>query len=96
MSDENCKNCGGDKGIHHYQTMQCPVGGREETRTNRTQEFTNKNKKIDKIFFPSYLPLWVLKRNTKLFMLTLLGILGIGCIAVTKTTIIGKLKGLIL
>ena len=24
-----CKNCGGEKGIHHYQTMACPVGGRE-------------------------------------------------------------------
>lgn len=26
---EKCKNCGGDRGIHHYQTEQCPVGGRE-------------------------------------------------------------------
>lgn len=24
-----CENCGGDESIHHYQTMQCPVGGRE-------------------------------------------------------------------
>lgn len=24
-----CKNCNGDKGLHHYETMQCPVGGRE-------------------------------------------------------------------
>ena len=24
-----CKNCGGEEGIHHYQTMACPVGGRE-------------------------------------------------------------------
>jgi hypothetical protein len=23
-----CKNCGGDGAIHHYQTNQCPVGGR--------------------------------------------------------------------
>lgn len=29
MNDVKCKNCGGDKGIHHYQTNQCPVGGRE-------------------------------------------------------------------
>jgi RNA polymerase subunit RPABC4/transcription elongation factor Spt4 len=26
---DNCKNCGAPKGLHHYQTMQCPVGGRE-------------------------------------------------------------------
>ena len=24
-----CRNCGGDRAIHHYETMQCPVGGRE-------------------------------------------------------------------
>jgi hypothetical protein len=24
-----CKKCGGDSAIHHYQTNQCPVGGRE-------------------------------------------------------------------
>jgi len=24
-----CKNCGGWKGLHHYQTGQCPVGGVE-------------------------------------------------------------------
>ena len=28
MKDQ-CKNCHGWKGIHHYQTMQCPVGGME-------------------------------------------------------------------
>lgn len=27
--DTTCKNCGGDKGLHHWQTMQCPFGGRE-------------------------------------------------------------------
>lgn len=26
---DKCKNCGGDRGIHHYETDQCPVGGRE-------------------------------------------------------------------
>ena len=26
---ENCKNCGGGEGIHHYETMQCPFGGVE-------------------------------------------------------------------
>ena len=25
----NCKNCGADFGLHHYQTNQCPVGGVE-------------------------------------------------------------------
>lgn len=29
MRNENCKNCGGPEGIHHYQTNQCPVGGYE-------------------------------------------------------------------
>ena len=24
-----CKNCGGWKGLHHYETNQCPIGGRE-------------------------------------------------------------------
>ena len=24
-----CKNCGASQGLHHYQTNQCPVGGRE-------------------------------------------------------------------
>lgn len=27
MKDDTCKNCGGSEGLHHYQTMQCPVGG---------------------------------------------------------------------
>jgi len=26
---DKCKNCGGDYALHHYQTDQCPVGGRE-------------------------------------------------------------------
>jgi len=29
MNNTTCKNCGGDEAIHHYQTDQCPVGGRE-------------------------------------------------------------------
>ena len=28
-TSDKCKNCGGDRGIHHYDTDQCPVGGRE-------------------------------------------------------------------
>ena len=38
MKDETCKNCGGDHCIHHYKTMQCPVGGRE-CAVNRKQEW---------------------------------------------------------
>jgi hypothetical protein len=26
---DKCKNCGGERGLHQYQTMQCPVGGVE-------------------------------------------------------------------
>lgn len=26
---DKCKNCGGNYGIHHYKTNQCPVSGRE-------------------------------------------------------------------
>lgn len=29
MTNDQCVNCGGSEGIHHYQTEQCPVGGRE-------------------------------------------------------------------
>ena len=29
MNNTTCKNCGGDEALHHYQTDQCPVGGRE-------------------------------------------------------------------
>ena len=29
MSESKCRNCGGDYGIHHYKTMQCPTHGRE-------------------------------------------------------------------
>ena len=35
---DTCKNCGGDYGLHHYQTMQCPVGG-VESPLNRKQEY---------------------------------------------------------
>ena len=33
-----CKNCGGERGLHHYETDQCPVGGREAP-LNRKQEW---------------------------------------------------------
>ena len=38
MSEAICKNCGGWKGIHHYETMQCPVGG-TEAPIGRKQEW---------------------------------------------------------
>ena len=38
MTNSNCKNCGADKGLHHCQTMQCPVGGREAS-INQKQEW---------------------------------------------------------
>jgi hypothetical protein len=37
-TSDKCKNCGGDRGIHHYQTDQCPVGGRE-CSINQKQEY---------------------------------------------------------
>jgi len=35
---DKCANCGGDRGIHHYQTEQCPVGG-VEAHVDRPQEY---------------------------------------------------------
>lgn len=29
MLNDTCGNCGADNGLHHYQTNQCPLGGRE-------------------------------------------------------------------
>jgi hypothetical protein len=29
MAKDTCKNCGGWKGLHHWETMQCPFGGVE-------------------------------------------------------------------
>lgn len=28
-TSDKCKNCGAERGLHHYETDQCPVGGRE-------------------------------------------------------------------
>lgn len=46
---ETCANCGGDYAIHHYQTSQCPVGGREAP-AGRKQEW--KNTTFEKIAEP--------------------------------------------
>ena len=35
---DKCKNCGGERGIHHYETDQCPVGGCEAP-IGRKQEY---------------------------------------------------------
>jgi len=35
---DKCKNCGGDYGLHHYETDQCPVGG-YEAPIGRKQEW---------------------------------------------------------
>jgi len=58
---DKCKNCGGQRGIHHYATLQCPVGGRlnplgrvqewmgttfEKDNTNELQEQIKKHLKI--------------------------------------------------
>jgi hypothetical protein len=37
-TSDKCKNCGGEQGIHHYRTNQCPVGGREAP-IGRKQEY---------------------------------------------------------
>jgi len=29
-----CKNCGGWKGLHHYETMKCPRDGKESKGLN--------------------------------------------------------------
>lgn len=36
--NDKCRNCGGDRAIHHYQTDQCPVGG-VEASIDRKQEW---------------------------------------------------------
>ncbi|MCK5605306.1 hypothetical protein KAR91_25665 [Candidatus Pacearchaeota archaeon] len=33
-----CSICGGDEGIHQYETMFCPVGGVEENRYDKLNE----------------------------------------------------------
>jgi hypothetical protein len=43
---DKCKNCGGDRGIHHYETDQCPVGGREAS-INQKQEYKSTTFEIE-------------------------------------------------
>ena len=39
MSYAKCYNCGADKGLHHYETRQCPKNGIEEYRDGKTQQW---------------------------------------------------------
>ena len=41
-----CKNCGGDRAIHHYETDQCPLGGREAS-IGRKQEWKSTTFEIE-------------------------------------------------
>lgn len=39
-SQETCLNCGGWKGIHHFRTLQCPMGGTEAAKGPQEWEQT--------------------------------------------------------
>ena len=43
---DKCKNCGGDRGLHHFETDQCPVGGREAP-IDRKQEWKSTTFEIE-------------------------------------------------
>ena len=45
-TSDKCKNCGGDRGLHHYETDQCPVGGREAP-LGRKQEWKSTTFEIE-------------------------------------------------
>ena len=45
-TSDKCKNCGGDRGLHHFETDQCPVGGREAP-INRKQEWKSTTFEIE-------------------------------------------------
>ena len=40
--NDTCRNCGGDEGLHHYQTMQCPVGGVEANINHKQKYMTSR------------------------------------------------------
>lgn len=48
MVKGKCRNCGGDYGIHHYLTDQCPFGGREAP-INKKQEYMESTYKEEKL-----------------------------------------------
>ena len=41
MNYEKCSICGAEYGLHKYDSNNCPVGGREETREGHRQEWAN-------------------------------------------------------
>ena len=43
---DKCKNCGGDRAIHHYETDQCSLGGREAS-IGRKQEWKSTTFEIE-------------------------------------------------
>jgi hypothetical protein len=43
---DKCKNCGGDYGIHHWETNQCPFGG-VEAGPNRPDRYTDSRFELD-------------------------------------------------
>jgi len=43
---DKCRNCGGERGLHHYSTDQCPVGGREAP-VSKKQEWKMTTFEID-------------------------------------------------
>ena len=43
---DKCKNCGGDRAIHHFLTDQCPLGGREAS-IGRKQEWKSTTFEIE-------------------------------------------------
>lgn len=53
MNRTTCKNCGGDEGIHHFETGQCPVGGREASTGHRQEwkwtTFESEDNKVEKL-----------------------------------------------
>ena len=52
--ENNCIHCGGGYGLHHSQTMQCPVGGREAPLGTKqewmTYTFEAKNESVEELF----------------------------------------------
>jgi len=43
---DKCKNCGGERGLHHFETDQCPFGGREAP-ISRKQEWKSTTFEIE-------------------------------------------------
>lgn len=57
MDTTTCKNCGAEYGLHHYQTNQCPVGGREAA-IGEKQEWKTTVYEAEKKTFIDLEPKW--------------------------------------